>query len=40
MANKLRIPLVLKFKRTLPNIKKIIEHWHLLQVNPKLKNTF
>ena len=41
IANKPRIPLVLKFKRTLPNIKKIIdEHWHLLQINPKLKNTF
>ena len=41
IANKPRIPLVLKFKRTLPNIKKIIdEHWHLLQINSKLKNTF
>ena len=40
-ANKPRIPLVLKFNRTLPNIKKIInEHWHLLQINAKLKNAF
>ena len=40
IANKPRIPLVLKFKRTL-NIKKVIdEHWHLLQINPKLKNAF
>ena len=37
MANKLKIPLVLKFKSTLPNIKKIIDkHWCLLQINPKL----
>ena len=29
IANKLRIPLVLKFNRTLPNIKKIIDkQWH------------
>ena len=41
IANKPRIPLVLKFNRTLPNIKKVIdEHWHLLQINPKLKNAF
>ena len=41
IANKPRIPLVLKFNRTLPNIKKIInEHWHLLQINAKLKNAF
>ena len=41
IANKPRIPLVLKFNRTLPNIKKIIdEHWHLLQINPQLKNAF
>ena len=40
-ANKPRIPLVLKFNRTLPNIKEIIdEHRHLLQINPKLKNSF
>ena len=40
-ANKPRIPLVLKFNRTLPNIKEIIDkHWHLLQINPKLKNIF
>ena len=41
IANKLRIPLVLKFNRTLPNIKKIIDkQWHLLQINPTLKNAF
>ena len=41
LANKPRISLVLKFNRTLPNIKKIIdENWHLLQINPKLKNAF
>ena len=41
IVNKQRIPLVLKFNRTLPNIKKVIdEHWHLLQINPKLKNAF
>ena len=40
-ANKLRIPLVLTFNQTLPNIKKFIdEHRHLLQINPKLKNAF
>ena len=40
-ANKPRIPLVLKFNRTLPNIKEIIDkHWHLLQIKPKLKNIF
>ena len=41
IVNKPRIPSVLKFNRTLPNIKKVIhEHWHLLQINPKLKNPF
>ena len=41
IANKPRNPLVLKFNRTLPNIKKIIDkHWHLLQINPKLKIHF
>ena len=40
IANKPRILLVLKFNGTLPNIKEIIDkHWHLLQINPKLKNT-
>ena len=35
------MPLVPKLNRTLLNIKKIIdEHWHLLQINPKLKNAF
>ena len=39
--NKPRIPLVLKFKRTLPNLKEIIDkHGHLLQISSKLKNTF
>ena len=39
-ANKPRIPLVLKFNITLSNIKEVIdEYWHLLQINPKLKNT-
>ena len=39
--NKPRIPLVLKFNRTLPNIKKIIwKHWDLLHISPKLKNVF
>ena len=41
IANKPGIPLILKLNRTLPNIKKIIdEHWHLLQINPQLKNAF
>ena len=41
IENKPRIPLVLKFNITLPNIKKIIDaHCHLLQINPKLKNAF
>ena len=41
IGNKPRIPLVLKFNKTLPNIKKISnEHWHLLQINVKLKNAF
>ena len=40
IANKPRILLVLKFSRTLPNIKKIIDEHLLLQVNLKLKNTF
>ena len=41
LANKPRVLLVLKFNRTLPNIKKIIdEHGHLLQINPKLTNEF
>ena len=31
----------MKFKRTLPNIKETIDkHWHLLQINPTLRNTF
>ena len=39
IADKPRILLVLKFNRTLPNIKKIVdEHWHSLQINPELKN--
>ena len=39
IADKPRIPLALKFNRTLPNIKKIVdEHWHSLQINPELKN--
>ena len=38
IANKPRIPLGLKFN---PNIKEVIdEHWHLLQIHPKLKNSF
>ena len=41
LANKPRVLLVLKFNRTLPNIKKIIdEQIHLLPVNPKLTNPF
>ena len=41
IANKPRIPLVLKFNRTLPDIKKIIDkHWFLLQINLKLKMHF
>ena len=33
--------LVLKFNRTIPNIREVIdEHWHLLQINPKEKNAF
>ena len=41
IANKPRIPLVLKFNRTLPNIKKVIdEHWHLLQISLRIKNAF
>ena len=41
IENKPRIPLVLKFNITLPNIKKIIDaHCHLLQINNKLKNAF
>ena len=41
LANKPRIILVLKFNRTLPNIKKVIdEHRHLLPISPKLKNPF
>ena len=40
-ASQPRIPLELKFNRTLTNIKGIIDkHWYLLQINPKLKNTF
>ena len=40
-ANKPRPPLILKFNRTPPNIKGIIDkHWHLLQISPKLRNTF
>ena len=40
-SNKPRIQLVLKFNRTLLNIEKIIDkHWHLLQINPKLKMHF
>ena len=36
-----RIPPTLKFNITLPNIRKFIDkHWHLLQINPKLKNAF
>ena len=39
--NKPRIQLVLKFNRTLLNIKKLIDkQWHLLQINPKLKMHF
>ena len=41
VASNPRIPLVLKFNRTLQNIKKIIdEHRNLLQINPKLKKSF
>ena len=41
IANKPRILLVLRFNRTLPKIKKVIdERWHLSQINPKLKNAF
>ena len=40
IANKPRILLVLKFNRTFPNIKKIIDEHLLLQVNLKLKNIF
>ena len=39
--NKPRIPLVLKFNRTLRNLKEIIDKQrNLLQINPKPKNTF
>ena len=35
------IPLVLKYNRTLPNIRNSIEkNWHLLQINPILAKTF
>ena len=41
IPNKPRIPLVLKFNRTLLNTKKIIDkHWHILRINPKLKIYF
>ena len=43
-ANKPRIPLVLKFNRTLQKFNRTLglfdKHWHLLQINPKLKNAF
>ena len=39
IENKPRITLLLKFTKTLPNIKRTIdEHWHLLQISPELKN--
>ena len=36
-----RIPLVLKYNKTLLSVKQIInKHWHLLQINSNLRNAF
>ena len=36
-----RIPFVIKYNKTLPNVKQIInKHWHLLQINSNLRNAF
>ena len=41
IANKPRIPPLLKINRTLPNVKEITDkNWLLLQINRKVKNAF
>lgn len=41
IANKSRIPPVVKLNRTPTSILKIIDkHWNLLKINPKLKHSF
>ena len=36
-----RIPFVLTYTKTLPNVKQIInKHWHLLQINSNLRTAF
>ena len=40
-SNIKRLPLTVTYNRTLPDLKAIIDkNWHILQIEPKLKETF
>ena len=40
-SNTERLPLTVTYNRTLPDLKTIIDkNWHILQIEPKLKDTF